>query len=354
MTRRLVWGAAFVAIAASAWFMTRGNDETASPDSRASVASTGAAKPASANAAPARSANGTLARTAVTPKKSLFNEFVTSRDYRSLYDRLRNTPEGSTPHGRLVLYEILRECSKLTGDVPRAFYPRVWSPKDQQEFVKGIALTDPQRDRRIAAYQQFTADRCAGIGEVSLSQDELLKLLRESAAGGEPAAQALAIEHDLWTARRTSGNQEASPTDAQIDTLKQAVSSKDPEAIRVAGRVLSNGWSDYALRIGPDELPVEARPFVNAWLVLACEYGAACGPDTPRMQQACALQGYCDAQSFPEHLANYGTTPHDATLLVQYRSLVRSAIETGDWSQIHILRGQPQGGSRPTFIPGPR
>jgi hypothetical protein len=352
MTRRVVLIAAVVIVAASAWFMTR--ETTAPSESGTRGAADQAARGGAGHVTAPRSASQALSRTANAPKKTLFNEFVTSPDYRALYDRLRDSPEGRTPHGRFVLYEILRECSKQTGDVPQTFYRRGWNPKDQEEFVKGIALTDPLREKRIAAYRQFTADRCAGIGEVSLSQDELLKMLRESAAGGEPAAQALAVEHDLWAARRASGNREASPTDAQLDTLRQAASSKDPEAIRVAGRVLANGWSDYALRVGPDELPVEPRPFVNAWLVLACEYGAPCGADTPRMLQACAMQGYCDAQTFPEYLANYGSTPHDSTMLMQYRNLVRTAIESGDWSQLRILRGQPQGDRRPTFIPGPR
>jgi hypothetical protein len=192
------------------------------------------------------------------------------------------------------------------------------------------------------------------MSSVSLSRDELLKLLRDSAAGGEPAARALVIEQDLWAARRTSVGNLNSISDAQVQALREAAGTRDPEAIRVAGRVLANGWHDYALRVGPEELPVEPRPFVNAWLVLACEYGAPCGADTPRMQQACAFQGYCDAQTYPDFLAYYGSTPHDSTLLMQYRNLVRAAIESGDWSQIRVVRGQPQASNRQTFIPGPR
>jgi hypothetical protein len=252
------------------------------------------------------------------------------------------------------MYEILRECGSITGGVPWPFNNRRWNQPKRDDFIGGIAMTDPQRGRRIAAYDKATTDRCTGLGNVTLSQDELFKLLRDAAAGGEPAAQALAVEQDLWAARHASGTRTASPSDSQIQALERAAGSRDPEAIRVAGRVLANGWSDYALRVGPEELPVEPRPFVNAWLVLACEYGAPCGVDTPRMLQACAFQGHCDAQSFPDYVAYYGSTPHDSTLLMQYRSIIRTAIETGDWSQLHILRGQPQGNNRTTFVPGPR
>ena len=302
-----------------------------------------------ASRAPAGPSSIALAPRAAA-KKTVFDEYLASRQHRSLYDRLNGSPEGATPKGRLVLYQILRECAEVTGGLPWPLARR-GSSTTREQFVKNVAAADPRRERRIAAFDQYTTDRCAGMSGVTVSSEDLLGLLQSSADAGEPAARALLVEHNLWAARSGLAT---TPTEAQVEELKEAAGSRDPEAIRVAGRVLSNGWKDFALRIGPDELPVETRPFVNAWLVLACEYGAPCGADTPRMQQACALQGYCDAQSFPDYLAYYSSSPHDSTLLMQYRGIIRNAIETGDWSQLRILRGQPQGDRRPTFIPGPR
>lgn len=358
MTRRLAAVAAVAAIVASAaaWLAMRPESST-QPQQSAQTAETKGSRMQGPRAIDeGRPGAAALANTrpAEPVRKTLFGEYLASPQYLGLYERLKATPEGDTPQGRLVLYEILRECATVNGGVPWPFGARRWNQPRRDEFVAGIAGTDPQRERRIAAYDKFTADRCTGLSGVTISQDDLYKLLKDSAAGGEPAARALAVEQDLWAARRASGTRTASPSDAQIEALKEAASTRDPEAIRVAGRVLANGWSDYALRIGPGELPVDARPFVNAFLVLACEYGAPCGADTPRMLQACALQGHCDAQSFPEYLAYYGSSPHDSTLLMEYRSIIRSAIETGDWSQLHVLRGQPQGSNRATFIPGPR
>jgi hypothetical protein len=360
MMRRLSIAFALCAIvAAAAWLGLRREEERDGTQVDASRPAATAMAPRAQPTAPAVAAPSTAAspaRDAVKPasKKPLFNEYLASRQYQTLYERLHDSPEGRTPQGRLVLYEILRECGTVTGGVPWPFNPRRGNTPKRDDFVAGLPPTDPQRERRIAAYDAFTTDRCQGFGNVTLSQDELLALLRDSAAGGEPAARALVIEQDLWAARRSSGTRTASPSDAQLEALKDAVSTRDPEAIRVAGRVLANGWSDFALRTGADDLPVEPRPFVNAWLVLACEYGAPCGADTPRMQQACALQGHCDAQSFPDYLAYYASTPYDSTLLMQYRGLVRTAIETGDWSQLHVVRGQAPTTNRPTFIPGPR
>jgi len=143
-------------------------------------------------------------------------------------------------------------------------------------------------------------------------------------------------------------------SDGNIEAIRDIVRTRDPEAIRVAGRLMSNTWADTTLRLGPEQQPIEQRAFMNAWLVLACEYGQPCGPDTPRMQQACALQGHCDAMSYPDYLSYYASSPHDSQLLATYRSVLRQAIESGDWSQISVVRGLPMPQGRFSFVPGPR
>jgi hypothetical protein len=284
-------------------------------------------------------------------KATLFNEYLGAKQYKPLYDRLKGSAEGQTPEGKLVLYDLLKACATITDRRGSQWKP----PQTKREdFLAGIGPNDPQRDKRIAAYEGFTANKCVGFEGMTISQADLDKLLADSAAGGDPRARAMVIEQDLITARRTQGRDNVTLADAQIEALKQSLASKDPEAIRVAGRVLSNGWSDYALRLGPDQQPVEQRAFMQAWLVLSCEYGAPCGSDTPRLQQACAFQGHCDAQSYPDYLYYYGSSPYDSQLLVQYRTQLRTAIETGDWSQLSVVRGLPPPPNRMTFMPGPR
>ena len=72
------------------------------------------------------------------------------------------------------------------------------------------------------------------------------------------------------------------------------------------------------------------------------------------MQQACALQGHCNAQSYPDHLFYYASSPHDSQMLASYRALLRNAIDSGDWSQISVVRGLPAPANRINFLPGPR
>lgn len=345
---------------AAAWFALRPPELPDLP-AAAPAAVTTAAAPAAKSASEKLSASSVLAidprpnplRPArPTPvKATLFNEYLEAKQYRALYDRLRSSAEGQTAEGRLVLYELLRNCATVTEGKRYQWKPT--TPK-REDFVAGIAGTDPLRERRIASYDEFTANRCQGFEGITITQADLDKMLTDAAAAGDPRARAMAIEQEQSIARRTQGRDNATISDAQIENLKQVLSSKDPEAIRVAGRVLANSWADYALRLGPEQQPVEPRAFMNAWLVLACEYGQPCGVDTPRLQQACAFQGHCDAQNFPDYLYYYGSSPHDSQLLVQYRATLRQAIETGDWSQLVVARGLPPVANRMNFVPGPR
>jgi len=346
-----------VVLAVGAWFALRPPDLSDVPVTAPAVASVpkGSAPPDRLSASAVLSIdprpNPLRPARAMPVKATLFNEYLGAKNYRALYDRLHGTAEGQTAEGKLVMYEVMKACANITEGKRYQWKPQ--TPK-RDDFVQGIAGTDPQRDRRIAAYDNFTANHCVGFDGVNITQADLDKMLTDAAAAGDPRARAMSIEQDLLLARRTQGRDNATISDAQIESLKGALASKDPEAIRVAGRVLSNSYNDYALRVGPDQSPIEPRAFMNAWLVLACEYGQPCGSDTPRLQQACAFQGHCDAQNFPDYLYYYGSSPHDSQLLVQYRAIIQHAVESGDWSQIQVARGLPPGTNQVTFVPGPR
>jgi hypothetical protein len=311
---------------------------------------TGASAPAPRAATePTRSA--ATARPAVPFEATLFGEFTKAKQYRALYDRLRASPEGETAEGRLVLWEILRNCATITEGRRYNYRPNI--PK-RDDFIAGIAAGRPAARAAHRRVRRVHHQPLPGLRGHRDHPARLDRVLAAAAAAGDPRARALALEQDLWQQRRTSGRDHVALTDTSIDTLRQVLATRDPEAIRVAGRVLSNTWADTALRIGPDQQPVEPRAFMNAWLVLACEYGQPCGTDTPRMQQACAMQGHCNAQSYPDYLFYYASSPYDSQMLAQYRAILRNVIDTGDWSQITVVRGLPIPTGRTAFLPGPR
>ncbi|MGZ5698667.1 MAG: hypothetical protein ACXWHA_15470 [Usitatibacter sp.] len=277
------------------------------------------------------------------PRVTLQGEFLRARSYRALYDRLKNGPEGQTPEGWYVMYEMLRRCATVTDRTPRAPMNRTAAPQKRDDFIASIPANDPARDKRIAAYDDVAANRCAGMESVTIAQADLDKMLANAAAGGDAKAQALSIEQQLWAERCATGgwgrNNTVSLSDAQVASLQSIAGTRDPEAMVIAGRILSGNWNDYTLRVGPDGSPVEQRAFMQAWQLVACDYGYPCDDSNPRLLSACAYQGHCNASSLADFIYYYGASPNDSQLMSQYRDILRTAIESGNWSQVTVARG---------------
>jgi hypothetical protein len=355
----LIAAAALAAIAAG-WFLLRPPETVNGAGKPAVVAGKndvatgsqgGMAASAPAEAPP--KAMPPVPRTATpTAKATLFNEYLSATSYRAIYDRLLGSAEGSSPEGKYVLYEILRRCAEVTERDWRRPIQRPTVTK-REEFLASLAPGDPNRERRIAAYEQVAFNKCAGFEGVTITHADLNRMLAESAAGGDPKARAHTLELDLWASRRS--DRRTTLTDEQFNDLKQIAGTKDPEAIMIAGRLMSNSWHEYAVRMVPDGPNVDPRAFHNAFLVLACDYGAPCDGNNARILQACAFQGHCDAGNLRDYLFYYGISPHDSELVGQYRTLLREAIETGDWGRFNVARGPvPTGAPRIFFGPGPR
>ena len=56
--------------------------------------------------------------------------------------------------------------------------------------------------------------------------------------------------------------------------------------------------------------------------------------------------------SLPDYLFYYGSSPYDAQLLDRYRTVLRQAVDTGDWSGVTIERGTPSPNVSTIPVPG--
>ena len=292
------------------------------------------------------------------PRRTLFNEYLRSKNYKALYDRLRNSPEGKTPEGEYVMYEILLHCATITDRTSRQPAQRATDQQKRADFIASIPDNDPQKDKRIAAFDEVTANRCAGMEGTTISQADLNKMLADAAAGGDAKAQALSMEQALWAQRRAAGpdgnwgRDSITLSDSQVGQLHQIASSGDGEAMVIAGRLLAGNWHDYQVQIGASAQPVENRALNQAFQLLACDYGYPCDDSNPRIQAACAYQGHCSAQNLADYIYYYGASPNDSQLMSEYAGVLRNAIQTNDWSQVSVVRGQPDPVS--PGLPGPR
>lgn len=271
---------------------------------------------------------------------TLAGELSVAKSYKAIYDRLVNSPEGQTAEGQYALYRILRACANVTDRRFRGPRPNAENLQHTRDFVATLPDTDPSKPRRLAALEQLGDDQCVGLSGIVTTEAELAKRLADASAAGSPGARVTQIEQEMWAERRGQGGRTA-PTlsDTQIDALRTALGSKDPDAMLTAGRVLSNSFRDVAVRVGPDQAPIEGRALVNAFAIMACDYGMPCGDNNLRVLNACAYQGHCAAGNLPDYLRYYVSSPNDTALMEQYRNVFRQAIETGNWSSVTFARG---------------
>ena len=343
------------AVAFGAWTLGR----KAEPVDSASVASAPAPGPASRSAPVSLAPSSVLsidpkqvtlaapARSARSHQSPLARDFANATQYKPLYERLKNTPEGQTPEGQYYLYQVLRACATIADRKgpapPKVNVARIEERK--QELLATLAETDPRRVQRLAAFDKLSTDKCQGMDGVQMAEADLSQILKNAVAGGDPKAGAFQIEQEMWQAMRDARASGAAPggrgitvTDSQIDGLRGALGSRDPEAMVIAGRVLANAFRDITVTVGPNQDPIENRVFSNATQLVACEYGYPCADNNQRVLNACAYQGHCGVANLNDYLFYYGSSPYDSQLLDQYRNAIRQAVDTGDWSQLNVQR----------------
>jgi hypothetical protein len=127
-------------------------------------------------------------------------------------------------------------------------------------------------------------------------------------------------------------------SDVQLRTLEEAIASRDPEAIFIAGITLSSTFRDVVPEIGPNHDELQGRAAAEAWSLVACEYGLECGAGSRLLQNPCIYSGQCASTTVQDQTFFYGTTPYEAQLLDQYRQVFRNAVANNDWSGITFAR----------------
>src|SRR5665213_1917842 len=205
MKPRIVLASSLLAAVVLAWF-------TFGAYSHREPAAWTAAGPQATPAAPARKlAPATLRpavpRPAMLPRPgpaappSLEMEFLKSRGYQALYERIRAGAEAQTPAGKYVMFEILRACATIV-DRKQRFTGKTLEER-RNAFYAALPVGDPLSDKRAKAFDAVAVDRCAGLSGLSLAQADLDKLLAEAANGGDPGARASLIEQQLMQGRRS-------------------------------------------------------------------------------------------------------------------------------------------------------
>lgn len=274
------------------------------------------------------------APTAAPPaaSKTLAREYEQSRALRPLYDRISAQGGDTTAEAKYVLYRILEACARKT-DKPIAGPPEKSWAERRKELEAQIPEGNPRKAERLKSFDGLS--RCDGFENVSVTNAEMSRLLDDAARAGDPRARALQVQREL-RGSTPSGNQPIN--DAQLQTLREAIASRDPAAIAIAGTVLSNTYADLMIEVGDNHEVLDPAASRQAWRLLACDYGLDCGAANRELQGACAFRGQCGPSTVPDLIYFYETTPNQAQLVEQYRQVYRRAVDANDWSALHFER----------------
>lgn len=221
---------------------------------------------------------------AETPKQATVEN---SEDLAALVATLAKAPVSALSARKIS--KIYEYCGVFAGPSSKEQWMQLFLPDVKKDVVFGAR-------RKTLAEQGY--QRCqqlvAGGANVEAERE---KWLRQAAKDGDVVAQLIL-------------RQIATPTQENIlgfeQELKNALNSRDPEAIWEAGRSLRHAgfeWSQLAGAPWPGK-PVDGLRALFQWA--ACEIGAPCGPESNLMTNFC-IRGSCKAQNYEQWLKEFLT-----------------------------------------------
>ncbi|MDX2221075.1 MAG: hypothetical protein SF172_18820 [Burkholderiales bacterium] len=348
----LVIGSAF---ALTAWWLAGGTDDAQKPAAPARTsaysqvegrsAMSGTSMQAASTPVPA-APEPTPVRTLLTPaqleKQRLSAEFDKATDLKALYDKYANSNE---PSQRYIAAKALMECAEATRQRGRN------AMLQTQRDIR-VSATDPKATQRNAAFDALLADRCQGFAPEQLTPAAINAAMAEAARMGDPAARAAQARGEINSriAAAARQRQQYTLTEADLNSLQDAIKSRDPEALRQIGDFGTLWNRPDGLRVGPDQSAPAAGAWRAAWQMMACEGGLDCGAEHREVLAACALEGACGAPNYQAYLQQFAQSPYQYQETLRYQALIRSAIEQGRWDWLG-LGGSAVLGFRPPPAP---
>lgn len=282
-------------------------------------------------------------------------EFLERKAWPQLYERIKSQPP--TAESLYLQLAMLEACATISDrNDPRRQRPPIEARR--QRFEASLPANGPDNALRKTAFEKMSADFCGDLSKITVTEADLTQLREQAVQAGSMAARMRTLTDEVWKEAEAAppppnGPREAAPTltEAQERTLREALASKDPFAIRAAGELLSNTLRDASVSLGTDGQPIDNMAFHMATNIVACDFGLRCDSDTHyQLLSACAHQGRCAASSYADYVNYYGASPHQAQLVESYRQQLAQMIASGNLDALRVRRGpQPETGNRFTF-----
>ena len=263
-------------------------------------------------------------------------EFRAARDLKGYADGLLMRRASLTSDENYYLAKALEECQFATTiNEDLAAY----SAKQRREFLSRLPSEDPMNAKRIAAYDAVdSSQRCLRFQGTKIAAKDIDDFYRAAAMQGDARAQGRMLVAELnknMSNTRNLEQQISTPVD-DFSRITRLLESRDPEAILIVGQFLAQSALTNQLRIGPSGEMPEPSAFLGAFSLVACDFGPDCVSLKPELQLACAHGAYCEAQTFEELYQNFMASPWVYVNAMRYRSIIRNAINTQNWSLIGL------------------
>ena len=272
-------------------------------------------------------------------------EYYEAKSYAAIHARLSKSTN-RTGEENWMLAQILQRCARFAEDEPDRFKPsKLGGPQARARFAASLPANDPDRDKRLAAFDGINFDPCGDLSNIEMSRKDLRALLQAGADAGDPKARASLVQFDISEQNRGADGKwrfdQSQPiriSDSQIDTLRQTIASGDPYAVRTAINALTGSYGNFSLR-DADDRPLNFMALWQAGTLVGCDFGFDCGPNSQWMQSGCAFQGYCAANNLNDYLMYYVSAPNASQMIATYQAAIRNAVNNNDWSYFHFYPG---------------
>lgn len=296
-------------------------------------------KPSAARPQPAKSSH---------VESPAMQEMRNATRYGPIYQRIAASAQ-ATPEELWIKAQIAQQCVRTTEQKQKNpdGGPR-WTrqgPEARARFEASLPPKDPDREKRLAAFDKVSNDPCEDFPAIELTDKEVRSMIESAAAAGDGKARVALLERKFFDAfkgpdgkPRTDMPIPPAPEDT-VPLLREIAASDDPAAAAQAFAAFALPYGNLSLRTGEAQLPIDATAWRSATQLLGCELGAYCGPDQNLLQRACAMNGRCNVASLRDYQFFYGLTPASSQMVEEYLQGMRQARQ-GDWSYF-------------TFHPGP-
>jgi len=279
--------------------------------------------------------------------------WLEGRDWPGLYRQLASAP--NTAENRYLRAELLVNCAKRPNAVPAS----ATREQRRNNFIAHLVRNDPSYDKRIAAWDALNRDRCGDLAQIAYDENEALRLVNTAADDGDARARAWLLSRELqrnYEAMIDRARADNLPrpnglpiNDQQYAQLLDLLTTRDPLVINELREVLASSLAGSSLRIGPNQETIDQPSLYHALGLVACDFGAPCGANSPVMLGDCAANAHCDTGNLYDHTYYYGVPPYGAQLVEQYRALLTQMIAVHDFSGFTLNRVPATGGGNTLY-----